>query len=332
MSSALFVAKRYANGISYFIADPCLMPVIKMDYSIVMAKGSSRILASYFHTPSVASQRLFHTVLRAGHVQTAPDYGVKRQSYPGHDLLLCIAGAGFVRCNDRVFPVTAGQLAWIDCHHPHAHWTDPSRPWELLWVRVDGMPSRRFAKALGVRDRPLFDLRDSAAAGIIFKHIFALLRERPPAIDAALHAAVAASIALLFEARLLDSAHSERGPLEERTDFKLRAVLANMRLHYRRSWKVEELARLSGLSVPHFFRRFRKATGSSPMDWLRRERMNQAKRRLSESRDRIRDIAEQVGYGDQFYFSRDFKKLVGLSPRQYRKQEGTKSEGETPKS
>lgn len=173
----------------------------------MMTKPSPRVLASYFHTPGAASQRLFHTVLRAGHVQSAPDDAVERQSYPGHDLLLCVAGTGFVRCNDRVFLVSAGQLAWIDCHRPHAHWAAPAEPWELYWIRIDGKQTRLFANSLAVGDMPIFRLRDSAAAIIAFRRIFALLNERSLAIDAALHAAVAGLIALLFEARLLRVSH-----------------------------------------------------------------------------------------------------------------------------
>jgi AraC-like DNA-binding protein len=295
-----------------------------MDYTIIMAKTPPHVLASYFHTPGAASQRLFHTVLRAGHVQSAPDYAVERQSYPGHDLLLCLAGTGFVRCNDRVFSVPAGQLAWIDCQRPHAHWAAPAEPWELYWIRIDGRQTRLFARSLAVGEVPVFRLRDVAAAESAFRQIFALLNARPLAIDAALHAAVAGLIALLFEARLLDAPAGERGSGKIRADLKMRGVLASLRRNYQRPWRVEELAHLSGLSVPHFYRRFRQATGSPPLDWLRRERINQAKRRLSESPDRIRDIAAQVGYRDQFYFSRDFKKLVGLSPRHYRQQEHAK--------
>ncbi len=297
-----------------------------------MARLSPHVLVSHFHTPGAASQRLFHTVLRAGHLQATPDYGVERQSHPGHDLLLCVAGAGFVRSGGKAFAVAAGQLAWIDCHDSHAHWTDPVQPWEIFWIRIDGEPSRLFAEALEVRDMPVFGLGDTQAAVAIFRQIFALLSERPLALDGALHAAVASLIAKLFEARLLAASLRERSSAGEKADLKLRAALARMRMDYRQPWRVEELARLSGLSVPHFFRCFRKATGASPMDWLRRERMNQAKRRLSESRDRIADIASQVGYGDQFYFSRDFKKLVGLSPRHYRDQENTRLSGGTGKS
>src|SRR5215469_3765773 len=136
-----------------------------------------RILASYFHTPGVASQRLFHTVLRAGHLQASSDYRVERRSYPGHDLLFCAAGAGFVQSGGKVFAVPAGHLAWIDCRQPHAHWADPREPWELLWLRIDGRPSHLFADALSVREMPLFGFEEDPRAG--FAPIFELLRKRP---------------------------------------------------------------------------------------------------------------------------------------------------------
>jgi AraC-like DNA-binding protein len=296
-----------------------------MDYTIIMPKTISRVLKSYFHTPGVSSQELFHTVLRAGHMQASPDYRVERRACPGHDLLLCVTGAGFVQCGERVFAATAGQLAWIDGRQSHAHWADPHQPWELLWLRIDGRPSRLFADALGVREAPLFGLQDDIRT--CFSPIFALLRERPLSLDAALHAAVTALIARLFDSRQPEMPSGEPHLPEAQGDRRLQAVLARLRLDHRRAWTVDELARLAGLSVPHFFRRFRKATGSSPIDWLRRERVNQAKRRLSESEDRIRDIALELGYGDPFYFSRDFKKLVGLSPRHYRIQERMPPQG-----
>jgi len=94
-----------------------------------------------------------------------------------------------------------------------------------------------------------------------------------------------------------------------------------MRRKFEQPWTVEELAQMTGLRASHFFSQFHRATGSSPINWLRRERINQAKRRLCETRDAIHVVAESVGYTDPLYFSRDFRKLVGISPRHYRRQE-----------
>jgi AraC-like DNA-binding protein len=53
------------------------------------------------------------------------------------------------------------------------------------------------------------------------------------------------------------------------------------------------------------------------------EDVDYAKRRLTESRDAIEEVAIQVGYRDRFFFSRDFKKLTGYSPREFRRREAS---------
>ena len=101
----------------------------------------------------------------------------------------------------------------------------------------------------------------------------------------------------------------------------LRAAVERMKLFYFEPHRVEDLADAAGISASHFSRLFKAAFGTSPIDWLRRERVNQAKRRLSETSDAIEQIAAQVGYNDRFFFSRDFKKLTGYSPREFRRRE-----------
>jgi AraC-like DNA-binding protein len=84
---------------------------------------------------------------------------------------------------------------------------------------------------------------------------------------------------------------------------------------------VAGLAQLAGMSPTHFARVFKATFGTSPIDWLRRERISQAKRRLAETTAAIKEVAEQVGYGDRYFFSKDFRQHTGLSPRQFRQRE-----------
>jgi transcriptional regulator GlxA family with amidase domain len=98
-------------------------------------------------------------------------------------------------------------------------------------------------------------------------------------------------------------------------------AIEQMRLYYHKPTRVADLADLAGMSESHFSRMFKAAMGTSPIDWLRRERINQAKRRLVESEDAIKEVAQQVGYSDQFFFSKDFKKMTSLTPTQFRQTE-----------
>ncbi|MGV2806326.1 helix-turn-helix domain-containing protein, partial [Clostridium perfringens] len=78
-----------------------------------------------------------------------------------------------------------------------------------------------------------------------------------------------------------------------------------------------QLARMANISPKYFVDLFKKTFGQTTIDYLTHVRMNHAKRYLAESDDRLRDIAQRVGYKDEFYFSRIFKKKVGMSPSEY---------------
>ena len=113
-----------------------------------------------------------------------------------------------------------------------------------------------------------------------------------------------------------------RGVAAERVPPALQMAVKQMKLFYFERFTVAQLAKLCGTNPSHFAHAFKKAFGTSPIDWLRRERINQAKRRLVGTSDRIEEIATQVGYSDRFFFSKDFKKFTGHTPREFRALEG----------
>lgn len=87
-----------------------------------------------------------------------------------------------------------------------------------------------------------------------------------------------------------------------------------MNQHYHEPLSIRQLARLANISPKYFVDLFKKTYGQSAMDYLTDLRINRAKRYLVESNGKLRDIAKKVGYNDEFYFSRKFKKEVGVSP------------------
>jgi transcriptional regulator GlxA family with amidase domain len=87
-------------------------------------------------------------------------------------------------------------------------------------------------------------------------------------------------------------------------------------------WTVTELARTSGLSRKIFLGRFKGATGRTPLKYLARLRMNRAKELLRTTRQPLRQIAQEVGYGDAFAFSKPFKRIEACTPKKYRKAGG----------
>ncbi len=96
----------------------------------------------------------------------------------------------------------------------------------------------------------------------------------------------------------------------------VRIFMAN---HFDLPLTIDYLALITGLSPNYFGEAFKKSYGQSATDYLTELRIGQAKQLLRETDFLLRDIAQKVGYNDEFYFSRKFKKEVGVSPSLYSK-------------
>lgn len=83
---------------------------------------------------------------------------------------------------------------------------------------------------------------------------------------------------------------------------------------------VEEMVKLSAFPERTFKRRFRKATGYSPIEYVQNLRIEEAKRRLERTDHPIDEISWAVGYEDPAFFRRLFKRITRLSPGDYRKK------------
>jgi transcriptional regulator GlxA family with amidase domain len=92
--------------------------------------------------------------------------------------------------------------------------------------------------------------------------------------------------------------------------------------HYAEPAPVVGMARLSGLAERSFKRRFRQATGMGPLEYVHTLRLEEAKQMLESSADPVETIANEVGYEDAGFFSRLFRRQVGLTPAQYRRRFG----------
>jgi transcriptional regulator GlxA family with amidase domain len=88
---------------------------------------------------------------------------------------------------------------------------------------------------------------------------------------------------------------------------------------------VEELARVAGTSVRTFARRFRRATGNAPREYVQRVRVEAAKRALEGGGESVAEIAARVGYGDPAAFRKLFVAQTGLTPSEYRARYGARA-------
>lgn len=104
------------------------------------------------------------------------------------------------------------------------------------------------------------------------------------------------------------------------TDPHIATAIRVMHEQVARSWTVNELARLSGMSRSSFAVRFKELVGMPPLDYLGNWRIYLAMRAFRDSTETLAQVALTVGYESDSAFSKAFKRKTGLTPAQYRRQ------------
>lgn len=113
--------------------------------------------------------------------------------------------------------------------------------------------------------------------------------------------------------RLLRACHADQPEA-------VKKACAHMRRHFDREITLEELSRAAGVSAHHLCAVFKEATGVTMIEYLNRERILQAKKRLLSRYARISEVALDVGFGSLSQFNRCFAKYAGESPTEYRRR------------
>jgi len=94
-------------------------------------------------------------------------------------------------------------------------------------------------------------------------------------------------------------------------------VIAYLHTHYDRKIQRDEAVLLSGLSLRQFTSSFKQRTGLTFVEYLNQIRIDKVKTIMLQSRKPLSEIARHVGYTDEFYLSRKFKQITGVSPTIY---------------
>jgi AraC family transcriptional regulator len=102
--------------------------------------------------------------------------------------------------------------------------------------------------------------------------------------------------------------------------YKLKQVTDWIEMHLDADFDLDQLAKMAGLSKFHFHRLFRQATGASPAKYQLNARINEARRRLRESKQSVIEIAFDLGFSSPSHFAQVFRREARMTPSEYRRQ------------
>jgi AraC-like DNA-binding protein len=235
---------------------------------------------------------------------------------PEDHLMMCIGGHGYVVVDGKKSHLQAGQLIIIPRHCPHTYWAAEDEPWSTFWMHFLGEDADYYVERIPHVAEPVaIDETTRQEAERLFRDCLDTL-ENGYALPTLIYAAQSAQhilSLLLFRNPAL--------PMEQRAEsrrLKCDAVIEYMHSCIAEPVTLEQLAREADLSVSHFSEMFREQTHHSPMSFYTHLRIRAACRLLDLTRKPVKVVAMETGYGDPYYFSRVFKKVMGISPEKYR--------------
>jgi len=256
-------------------------------------------------------------VTHIGSYPLAPNHFVERKAGARQAILIyCLSGLGQLQLEDREFKVDKGSAILIPPNHPHVYSADRQDPWSIFWVHFSGTQVSDVSTVLGTNpDAPIVHVPDTRLVLQAFEDVYACLNYNFSDSGLLL---MSSKLINLFSMIRLHRKH--RHPRRQAAEDSVLSTIKFMRQHLDMNLTLNELAAQSGQSVPYYCRRFKERTDQSPMSYFIHLRLQKACELLVQTDLSVKDVAEELGYKDPYYFSRLFKKIEGCAPSQYREQ------------
>lgn len=244
-----------------------------------------------------------------------------------HILIFCTAGNGSCQIDGVSWRIGPGNALLIPRGAPHAYWADSDTPWSIHWVHFTGITGDLMLSELGRDQRVLqVDTQSALLVEALFQECY-----RAFAGGFVIHRMIYSAQVLHHLLGKIIYGNSYYSPLQHTSRRRaLEPTLTFLHQNSARKLTLKEIADHAGVSVSHLSALFKEQTGLSPMDYLIRYRMQRACVLLSVKSATVHEVAYEVGYSDPYYFSRLFKKVIGIAPLHYREHRGKRTNAAPP--
>lgn len=231
-------------------------------------------------------------------------------------LIYNVSGKGIIEIGNKELELLPNHFVMIPKNIPHSYSADKQDPWSIYWIHFAGSKAQFFSSAALTSVH--IEKSKTSRTNERFELFNEILRnmERGFSIETLEYINlilphILSSFTHLGQFRMIKKV-IEKDPVQASINF----MLENLN----RKLKLDDMSGAVNISSSHYSRIFTGRTGHSPIDYFIQLKIQQACRILDNSTKSIAEVSNEMGFEDQFYFSRQFKKVMNMSPREYRKR------------
>ena len=229
-------------------------------------------------------------------------------------LIYCTNGEGYFIVNGKKQLISKNTLFVLPKNLPHTYGSSSINPWDIYWVHFKGELDNLYipcTNTVTLIDVPLSNIPILTS---LFDNIFEAL-SRGYIISDILYACQCFGY---FLASAFYTPFNKLNHLDKQVRY-VEETISFMEENLNKMLSLEDLTTFNRLSKSQLTQIFKDKTGYSPMDFFIRLKIQKACSYLDFTDLVISEVALKVGYSDQYYFSRIFKKIMSMSPSDYRK-------------
>ncbi|HRN56119.1 MAG TPA: AraC family transcriptional regulator [Agriterribacter sp.] len=231
---------------------------------------------------------------------------------PDYVLIYCVSGTGWYKVNNKKLLLKANHFALLPRKTYFHLGVEPSDQWSLYFVKFNGAIGEAMYTYL-LRDKNNKNQTTPPLVGRIaqFQDIMHHL-DLMDNMENLLYANFR-FYSFLGTFRLTVFNYMKKG-----VDNIIERCILIMKQHLHQNLTLDELAKEACVSASYLSALFRQKTHYSPIQLFTSLKIQRASQMLRSTKTPIKQIAEEMGYTDQYSFSRSFKQIMGTSPKQFR--------------
>ena len=230
-----------------------------------------------------------------------------------------ISGTGTLMADDskgvtQTYQIKSGQGFMLFPGQISTYVADKNLPWEYAWLEFDGLKVREMIEIAGItKDSPIYHANSKDLRQNMMEEMLYIVKN---ADKSPLHLIGHLYLFLDYMTRSAETMRLKQGG--RLRDFYIKEALSFIEQNFQNDISVEDIAAFCGLNRSYFGKIFHDTIGKSPQEFLMSYRMQKATELLKLTQLSIGDIGNAVGYSNQLHFSRAFKNVYGVSPREWR--------------
>jgi len=249
-----------------------------------------------------------------GYYPSASGHRMARLDHHDNLLIYCTAGYGTVDLGSQTLIVAPGDALLLPRGSHHSYQANADNPWTIYWVHFEGSLAEKFIVTVRGSKQflPVLSIGHHARLIADFE---TLIETRKTGYNrrSFVHAANVLRQMLSYLSAVAPVVQAK-----QQHNMDLDGIHALMEEKLHGQLDLATLASHANLSKYHFSNKYKALTGHSPIQHFLHLKMERACYLLDISGISIKDVSRTLGYEDSYYFSRLFKKIIGVAPKQYR--------------